>query len=132
MKTPTPTPHKVIIAGSRHIENDAYSRELINDLILSYKNKFNATITHVITGKCAGVDTIGEEVAQSLDLEVIEYPADWSAHGYAAGPIRNRQMAANADGLILVWDGKSRGSYSMLSEARKAGLNITTHTDTGR
>jgi len=128
----TPTPHKVIIAGSRHIENDAYSREQIKDLILSYENRFGETITHVITGKCSGVDTIGAEVAEGLDLEVIEYPADWSAHGYAAGPIRNRQMAANADGLILVWDGKSRGSHHMLNEARKAGLNITTHTDTGR
>lgn len=48
-----------------------------------------------------------------------EFPADWKAHGKAAGPIRNKQMAEYADALLLIWDGESKGSASMKNEMLK-------------
>lgn len=33
-------------------------------------------------------------------------------------------MADYADAMILVWDGKSRGSANMLKQAREKGLKI--------
>jgi hypothetical protein len=51
-------------------------------------------------------------------------PARWDTEGKAAGPKRNKRMAEAADALILVWDGKSKGSASMKSEAQKRGLKI--------
>lgn len=50
--------------------------------------------------------------------------AEWLARWTRAGPIRNQQMVGSADALILVWDGRSRGSADVLQRARAAGLAI--------
>lgn len=57
--------------------------------------------------------------ANEQGIPVVEFPADCKLHRKAAGPIRNEQMAQYADALILVWDGKSAGSSSMLGLARR-------------
>ena len=108
---------KVIIAGSRNF----YDRIIIERAI-EY-SKF--TITELVCGKCSGVDSVGEEWGKNNDIHVEPFPADWDTYGNAAGPIRNEQMAKYADALILVWDGKSRGSASMLRLAKKHNLNIS-------
>ena len=58
-------------------------------------------------------------------MKLTLFPAEWNTYGKAAGPIRNRQMAEYAapDGYCVVfWDGKSRGSQNIITEARKAGI----------
>ena len=52
------------------------------------------------------------------------YPADWERHGRAAGPIRNEEMAEVSDALIAFWDGKSRGTKSMIEIAMRKGLQV--------
>ena len=49
-------------------------------------------ITAVISGKAPGADTLGEKWAHMNNVPVVPFPADWSKHGRAAGPIRNQQM----------------------------------------
>lgn len=81
-------------------------------------------ITEVVSGAAKGIDTAGEIWCASKGLPLTRFPADWRKHGRAAGPIRNRQMAEYADALILIWDGKSRGSANMLKTARDMGLLV--------
>lgn len=81
-------------------------------------------ITEIVSGGATGIDSKGELLARITSTPIRLFPADWKKHGPAAGPIRNRQMAEYADALLLIWDGKSKGSASMLKEARKAGLKI--------
>ena len=57
-------------------------------------------------------------------LAVEYYPAEWEKHGKAAGYKRNARMADNADGLLAVWDGESRGTKHMIREAVDRGLEI--------
>ena len=52
------------------------------------------------------------------------HPADWNRLGRAAGPIRNEEMAEVSDALIAFWDGKSRGTKSMIEIARRKGLQV--------
>jgi hypothetical protein len=33
-------------------------------------------------------------------------------------------MAENADALVAIWDGKSRGTANMIQEAEKRGLRV--------
>ena len=57
-----------------------------------------------------------------MKIPVNIFPADWKAHGKAAGPIRNRDMAKHADQVVLFPGG--RGTENMYQEAKKAGLVI--------
>jgi hypothetical protein len=41
-----------------------------------------------------------------------------------ADPIRNEEMAEVSDALIAFWDGKSRGTRSMIEIARRKGLQV--------
>lgn len=82
------------------------------------------TITTVISGGARGVDRMGEEWAEKNGINVERFIPDWEKHGRAAGPIRNRQMAENADALIAFWDQKSKGTKNMIEEAQVRGLKI--------
>jgi hypothetical protein len=107
---------KVIIAGGRDFTNYA----LVEDAI-----KCSAfEITQVVSGKAKGVDTLGEVWALANSIPVEAFPADWSQHGRAAGPIRNREMAEYADALIAIWDGESKGTANMIQQARNKRLNV--------
>jgi hypothetical protein len=107
---------KVIIAGGRDFTNYA----LVEDAI-----KCSAfEITQVVSGKAKGVDTLGEVWALANNIPVEAFPADWSQHGRAAGPIRNREMAEYADALIAIWDGESKGTANMIQQARNKRLNV--------
>lgn len=81
-------------------------------------------VTVVLSGMAAGADTHGAAEARRHGFTVEEYPADWRKHGKAAGMIRNQQMADNADALIAVWDGKSRGTADMIRRAKAKGLRV--------
>lgn len=112
---------KVIIAGGR----DITIQELVDETVAEFQATIGE-ITEVVCGGATGVDTLGKRWAESRRIPVKTFPAEWNKHGAAAGPIRNREMAKYADALILVWDGKSRGSASMKREAQRhlPGLKI--------
>lgn len=107
---------KTIIAGSRTInEMDALTAAI-------RASKFD--ISEVVSGGAGGVDQLGEQWACAHGVPVVKFPADWNAHGKAAGPIRNRKMAEYAEALIAVWDGRSRGTKNMIDTAQKLGLKV--------
>ena len=108
---------KTIIAGSRNFNNYKF---LCNALKV-----FGEKITTVVSGGARGVDALGERWATENNIPIERYPANWFAHGKVAEPIRNAQMADNADSLIAFWDGKSKGTKNMLDLARKQKLSIT-------
>lgn len=105
---------KLIIAGSRDLN---VSTEFIEEQIL----KFNISPYIVISGGANGIDRCGELFAKKLLLHCMVFEANWQLHGKSAGPLRNQQMAKEADALLLIWDGKSAGSRDMKSKMQ--GLN---------
>jgi len=109
---------KAIIAGSRQIEDTEALEKTIADA--------GWDIEEVVSGTCRGVDVMGEDWAKGKGIKVNPFPADWLTHGRMAGELRNRKMAEYADGLILLWDGKSMGASCMLREANAAGIKVHT------
>lgn len=114
---------RTIIAGSRGYGSIKLIKEAVEESGFS--------VTEIISGRAKGVDTAGEGYAYSADIDLVMFPANWNKHGRAAGPIRNRRMAeyAAADksrpgALIAVWDGKSRGTESMIKIAHDEGLKV--------
>lgn len=96
---------KVIIAGSRSITDYKAIRE-------AYLN-YEIRISEVVSGCAAGVDTLGEQLAEEFGIPVKKFPADWDKHGKSAGILRNIEMADYADELLSVWDGVSMGTKHM-------------------
>ena len=109
---------KVIIAGSRSFNNYALLSSRVSGILANIENPI------IVSGTAAGADRLGERYAAEHGLQLLQFPANWEAHGKAAGFIRNQEMAENADALILFWDGKSRGSKNMLMHAKRQGLLI--------
>lgn len=107
---------KVIIAGTRTFNDYGVVLQAIQD------SKFQ--ITTLVCGMADGVDLLGLRWAVENNVPVEEFYARWNELGRAAGHIRNEQMAKAAQGLILIWNGQSKGSRSMKSLAKKYGLEI--------
>jgi YspA, cpYpsA-related SLOG family len=97
---------KVIIAGSRHI------KDRLGLVRAIAQSRFD--ISEVVSGTATGVDQMGEAWALAHDVKVKQFPADWTKHGKAAGPIRNAEMADYADAAIILWDSQSRGTLNMI------------------
>ena len=96
---------RVIIAGSRTIFD--YNQ------VKSFIQSLNLNIKQIISGSCKGVDLLGERFAEENNIEKVVFKPEWGKYGDKAGPIRNEKMAQYADALILIWDGKSKGSKNM-------------------
>ncbi|MGE4403696.1 MAG: SLOG family protein [Desulfobulbus sp.] len=115
---------RIIIAGSRTVSE--------MDVRMALQRCFwTGFVTAVVSGTATGADQYGEAWAEENQIDVCRFPAEWEKYGKRAGPMRNKVMSENAEGLIAVWDGQSRGTYSMIDLARKRGLRITIlRTDT--
>ena len=124
----------VIIAGSRSFGSgcdDARIREYVADVI----EQSGYEVDEVVSGTARGADRAGELWADSVGLPVERFPAPWddvdhpdavvkqrsdgSTYDARAGFRRNRQMARYADRLVAIWDGKSRGTRSMIDLGRQ-------------
>lgn len=107
---------KIIVAGSRDIgDRGAVARAIKS-------SPFN--ITEILSGNARGVDTIAENYAFYESIPVKLFPADWDKYGKPAGAIRNRQMGEQADGLIAVWDGESKGTRNMIEIMNELGKPV--------
>ena len=111
---------RTIIAGSRSITN--------YEEVKKYLYVYREDISKVLCGCAKGVDEIRKQFAYEYTIPIEYYPADWNKYGKRAGYIRNIEMAKNADFLIAIWDGKSKGTKNMIDIATKAGLKVITIT----
>jgi hypothetical protein len=108
---------RVIIAGSRNI-GDMWALE-------AAIRQADFEITEVVSGRAAGVDTLGEIWADLNGIPKKLFAPDRKKHGWPkAAFVRNAQMADYADALIAVWDGESHGTKHMIECARKKGLKV--------
>lgn len=68
---------------------------------------------------------LADEIARGYALTVRLFPADWEQHGRSAGILRNNDMLdTNPDLVIAFWDGKSRGTWHTINEARRRGIPV--------
>lgn len=124
MNMPETEPERLrtIIAGSRTITDPA----MLDAALIAWG--WCTFITAVVCGEAPGADTLGRQWADQRDIPVLSFPADWKAHGKAAGPIRNEQMADSADALLALWDGQSKGTAHMITTARRYGIKVYVYT----
>lgn len=102
---------KVAVAGCRTYTDYEEAKEFIDNCISPYKQ--DSTVV-ILSGGCRGADKIGERYADENGFRVKKFLPDWEKYGKSAGPKRNRQMAEESDFVICFWDGKSKGTRSMI------------------
>jgi len=99
---------KIIVAGSRNIKDTKETYGFIYRELNRHKH------LTLISGAAQGADRLGERVATDMGVNVLKFPAEWDKHGKKAGILRNIEMSKEADMLIALWDGKSRGTRHMI------------------
>ncbi|WP_245576775.1 SLOG family protein [Kaistia adipata] len=81
-------------------------------------------VSEVISGMATGADTLAAEWAERFGFPLRKFPADWKAHGRAAGPIRNQRMIDEGrPDLVIAFPG-GRGTADMVRRAKAAGIEV--------
>lgn len=98
---------KILIAGSRSIHS------------YDVKQHINGYATLIICGGAPGIDALAEEAADALGISKLVLRPQYKRYGRAAPIVRNKQMVELADEVVIIWDGKSRGTLYTLGYAKK-------------
>ena len=104
---------KLLIVGSRSIKNFDLSPFIPNG------------VDTIISGGANGIDFLAEKYADSHHLSKYIFRPRYDIYGRAAPLKRNEQMVDIADAVLIVWDGKSKGTQYTIQCAKKVGKEIT-------
>jgi hypothetical protein len=115
---------KVIICGGRKLTK----MQVLLDALKALHEVMPAEITDVIHGDAQGADHLADLWAETHSVDRLKVPANWNRYGPPAGAIRNRRMLTFEPDLVLaLWDGQSKGTASMIREAKKAGVPVAVY-----
>lgn len=115
----------LLIAGGRDYRFTPQDTDLLNRL------HTHTPITELVTGGAGGADRCAVRWASQHSISSLVFPPDWTTHGRAAGPMRNREMAAHLEAkralgipvAVLLFPG-GKGTQSMRQIAERAGLPV--------
>ena len=115
---------RIIIAGSRTIAGRDGELAVLEAITEAMEAWGIQEVTEIVTGGARGADELGKQFSERFGIAHKEFPADWDTHGKKAGYLRNVEMADYADALVLVWDGKSKGSKMMKDIAERRWMPV--------
>ena len=98
---------KLLVVGSRGIKNFDLSKYISPDVDI------------IISGGAQGIDSLAENYADSHRISKYIIRPDYARYGRAAPIRRNDLMIDMADAVLVIWDGKSKGTQYILDRARK-------------
>lgn len=114
---------RVLITGSR----DWDDAQAVYSALTRVIDGPDWTIVH---GHCpTGADALGDFWGRMTGYPIERHPADWKAHGKAAGFRRNAEMVAlGADVCLAFIKNNSRGASHTAGLAEKAGIPTKRYT----
>lgn len=110
--------YRIIVAGGRDYHDYPFVSKCLGFLL----SKLNPKDVEIVEGGARGADALGKKFAEDNGYEFKTFKAYWDKFGKKAGPLRNEQMANYGTHLVLFWDGKSRGSNDMKTQAESKKL----------
>jgi hypothetical protein len=113
---------KVLVCGGRNFDDSLTLGSWLGGI---HKRQ---GIALLIEGGARGADFMARKFAEWAGIPVRTFPADWDAHGKAAGPIRNQQMLDEGKPDIVVAFEGGRGTADMIDRAEKAGVRVVRAT----
>ena len=100
---------KVAIVGSRGLQIEDFTPYLPEGT------------TEIISGGAKGIDQCAAAYARSVGLALTEYKPDYARFGRGAPLRRNLEIVAQADYVLIFWDGVSRGSRFVMKACETGG-----------
>jgi predicted Rossmann fold nucleotide-binding protein DprA/Smf involved in DNA uptake len=107
--------NKIGVVGSRSFNDYHFMKKMLDNFIVKES---------IISGGAIGADKLAKRYAIDHSIPIKEFLPDWTRHGKAAGPIRNKIIVDNSDAIIAFWDGKSKGTKSTISIAKEQGKKV--------
>ena len=104
---------KLLIVGSRGIKNFDLSPFVTQE------------VDTIISGGADGVDTLAEQYADKNRLSKYIMRPRYDLFGKAAPLKRNEEMVREADAILVIWDGNSKGTKHTIKFAEKIQKTIT-------
>ena len=105
---------KVAIIGSRNLDVDI-------------EKYIPENTTTIISGGAKGIDSLAETYAEKHNIPTIIFEPDYSKYGRKAPIVRNQLIAKEADIVVAIWDGKSKGTAYTINYAQKIGKRTYTY-----
>ena len=108
---------KLLIAGSRSITDFDLAPYIPDGTDL------------IISGGANGIDALAEKYADKKKISKLIVRPRYDLYGKAAPIKRNETMVEIADAVLIIWDGKSKGTNSTINFAKKLNkeLILITH-----
>ncbi len=113
---------RVVIAGCRNYSDYDEAKQYIELCLTDLKKNYDIVI---VSGGYKGADQLGERYAKENNLKIELHKARWDLYGKFAGPKRNREMAEVSDYIICFWNGRSKGTKSMIDISKKLGKTLS-------
>ncbi|MBQ8253942.1 MAG: hypothetical protein IJY94_00370 [Clostridia bacterium] len=88
--------------------------------------KYVTDSDEIISGGAVGVDACAEEYARANGLKITVFLPEYERYGKGAPIVRNKRIVDHADKVIAFWDGRSRGTLSVIKYAEKVGKKCQT------
>ena len=75
----------------------------------------------IVSGGALGVDSFAAEYAKENGIRIKVFQPQYKHYGRAAPIVRNKEIVDYADRIVAFWDGKSKGTLSVIQYAEKTG-----------
>lgn len=111
---------RVLICGGRDFQDYRYFARMVAQTQMGRR-----PFAEIIHGGAKGADWCAHLLANSAIRRIERvFPADWKAHGKAAGPKRNQRMIDEGKpDLVIAFPG-GRGTADMVRRAKAAGIEV--------
>ena len=93
------------------------SRNIISDL----EKYVDADVEEIVSGGAKGVDECAAAYAVKKGIKLVEFLPEYEKYGRAAPIVRNRAIVDYSDEVIAFWDGRSKGTQSVIKYCEKTG-----------
>ncbi len=99
---------KIAVVGSRNITLTDIGRYVVG-------------CKEIVSGGAVGVDTCAAEYAKENGIKLTVFLPEYERYGRAAPIVRNKAIVDYADKIVAFWDGRSKGTLSVIKYAEKVG-----------
>ena len=100
---------KIAVIGSRNLK------------VENLEEYLPADCTEIVSGGAKGIDECAAVYAKAHSLNLTEFLPQYERYKRAAPIVRNKQIVDYADLVLAFWDGKSKGTKSVIQYCEKTG-----------